>query len=228
MKALIASLLATLILAGCLSDTETNPIEVSASTAKSPAPTAVNVILETDLGNMVLRVDTDNAPVTSAYFLRIIDQGLYNGATFYRSASLDGEPGPQIIQGGILQDALTQTGPISAKDFKIPTLSSVERTSRTGLTHEAGTVSFARDLLDTGVVIPEIFICIRACTWADEGARSVPDTHGFPAFGKVLEGMDTVQAIANQETQGATSISFLQGQIHTGPIVIHKAYRAPN
>jgi peptidyl-prolyl cis-trans isomerase A (cyclophilin A) len=228
MKALIASLVATLALAGCLSDTDTNSAEDSTSAAKTPAPTAVNVILETDLGNMVLRVDTDNAPITSAYFLRIIDNGLYNGATFYRSASLDGEAGPQIIQGGILQDALTQTGPISATDFKMPTLPSVERTSRTGLTHEAGTISFARDLLDTGVVIPEIFICLRACTWADEGARSVPDTHGFPAFGKVLEGMDTVQAIANQETNGETSIKFLQGQIHSTPIVIRKAYRAPN
>jgi peptidyl-prolyl cis-trans isomerase A (cyclophilin A) len=228
MKALIASLVATLALAGCLSDTDTNSAEGSTSAAKTPAPTAVNVILETDLGNMVLRVDTDNAPITSAYFLRIIDKGLYNGATFYRSASLDGEAGPQIIQGGILQDALTQTGPISATDFKMPTLPSVERTSRTGLTHEAGTISFARDLLDTGVVIPEIFICLRACTWADEGARSVPDTHGFPAFGKVLEGMDTVQAIANQETNGETSIKFLQGQIHSTPIVIRKAYRAPN
>jgi peptidyl-prolyl cis-trans isomerase A (cyclophilin A) len=227
MKALIASLLATLILAGCLSDAGTNPTESSASTAKPQATAAVNVILETDLGNMVLRVDTDKAPITSAYFLGIIDKGFYNGATFYRSASLDGQAGPQIIQGGILQNALTQTGPISATDFKMPTLPSVERTSRTGLTHEAGTISFARDLLDTGVVIPEIFICLRACAWADEGARSVPDTHGFPAFGAVLEGMDTVQAIANQETNGETSIKFLQGQIHSTPIVIRKAYRAP-
>lgn len=228
MKALIASLLATLTLSGCLSDTDTNPTESSPSSAKSQTSEAVNVILETDLGDMIIRVDTDQAPITSAYFLRIIDNGLYNGATFYRSASLDGEAGPQIIQGGILQNALSQTGPISATDFKMPTLPSVERTSRTGLTHQTGTVSFARDLLDTGVVIPEIFICLRACAWADEGARNVPDTHGFPAFGTVLEGMDIVQAIANQETNGETSIKFLQGQIHTAPIVIRKAYRAPN
>lgn len=228
MKALIASLLATLTLSGCLSDTDTNPTESSPSSAKSQTSEAVNVILETDLGDMIIRVDTDQAPITSAYFLRIIDNGLYNGATFYRSASLDGEAGPQIIQGGILQNALSQTGPISATDFKMPTLPSVERTSRTGLTHQTGSVSFARDLLDTGVVIPEIFICLRACAWADEGARSMPDTHGFPAFGTVLEGMDIVQAIANQETNGETSIKFLQGQIHTAPIVIRKAYRAPN
>ena len=228
MKALIASLLATFTLSGCLSDTGTNPTESSPSLAKSQTSEAVNVILETDLGDMIIRVDTDQAPITSAYFLRIIDNGLYNGATFYRSASLDGEAGPQIIQGGILQEALTQTGPISATNFQIPTLPDVERTSLTGLTHQTGSVSFARDLLDTGVIIPEIFICLRACAWADEGARSVPDTHGFPAFGTVLEGMDIVQAIANQETNGETSIKFLQGQIHSTPIVIRKAYRAPN
>lgn len=220
MKTLFFTFLIAVSLSACQSNMQSTHNDPSRSDV-------VNVVLETDLGNMVLAVDVDHAPTTSAYFLKMIDQGLYDGATFYRSASLDGEDGPQIIQGGILQGALTQTGPVSATNFQMPTLPSVERTSLTGLSHQAGTVSFARDLLDTGVVIPEIFICLRACAWADEGARSVPDTDGFPAFGTVLEGMDTVAAIANQETHGATSIRFLQGQIHTSPVLIRKAYRAP-
>lgn len=220
MKTLFFTFLIAVSLSACQSNMQSTHNDPSRSDV-------VNVVLETDLGNMVLAVDVDHAPTTSAYFLKMIDQGLYDGATFYRSASLDGEDGPQIIQGGILQGALTQTGPVSATNFQMPTLPSVERTSLTGLSHQAGTVSFARDLLDTGVVIPEIFICLRACAWADEGARSVPDTDGFPAFGTVLEGMDTVAAIANQETNGATSIRFLQGQIHTSPVLIRKAYRAP-
>lgn len=219
MKTLFFTFLIAVSLSACQSNMQSTHNDPSRSDV-------VNVVLETDLGNMVLAVDVDHAPTTSAYFLKMIDQGLYDGATFYRSASLDGEDGPQIIQGGILQGALTQTGPVSATNFQMPTLPSVERTSLTGLSHQAGTVSFARDLLDTGVVIPEIFICLRACAWADEGARSVPDTDGFPAFGTVLEGMDTVAAIANQETNGATSIRFLQGQIHTSPVLIRKAYRA--
>lgn len=220
MKTLFFTFLIAVSLSACQSNMQSTHNDPNRSDV-------VNVVLETDLGNMVLAVDVDHAPTTSAYFLKMIDQGLYDGATFYRSASLDGEDGPQIIQGGILQGALTQTGPVSATNFQMPTLPSVERTSLTGLSHQAGTVSFARDLLDTGVVIPEIFICLRACAWADEGARSVPDTDGFPAFGTVLEGMDTVAAIANQETNGATSIRFLQGQIHTSPVFIRKAYRAP-
>lgn len=219
MKTLFFTFLIAVSLSACQSNMQSTHNDRSRSDV-------VNVVLETDLGNMVLAVDVDHAPTTSAYFLKMIDQGLYDGATFYRSASLDGEDGPQIIQGGILQGALTQTGPVSATNFQMPTLPSVERTSLTGLSHQAGTVSFARDLLDTGVVIPEIFICLRACAWADEGARSVPDTDGFPAFGTVLEGMDTVAAIANQETNGETSIRFLQGQIHTSPVLIRKAYRA--
>lgn len=228
MKNLILMLLTTLVLNACHSDLQSGQALANSTSDHAQKSSMVNVVLETDLGAVTLAVDVNNAPITSTYFLKIVDDGLYNGATFYRSASLDGEAGPQIIQGGILQNALTQTGPISATNFKIPTLPSVERTTSTGLTHQAGTVSFARDLLDTGVVIPEIFICLRACTWADEGARSVPDTHGFPAFATVVEGMDTVQVIANQETKGETSITFLQGQIHSTPIVIRKAYRAPN
>ena len=188
----------------------------------------VQVVLETSLGNIVLKVDTVNAPVTSTYFLNIVDRGLYNGATFYRSASLDGGQTPQLIQGGILVNALTQTGPISATDFDMPTLPEVESTSQTGLKHLRGTLSFARDLLDTGVVIPELVVYLREAPWADEGGRSVPDTQGFPAFGRVSTGLDVVENIANQKTNGGTSIKFLQGQIHTTPIVIRKAYRAPN
>lgn len=186
----------------------------------------VQVVLETSLGNIVLELNTINAPVTSTYFLNMVDRGLYNGAAFYRSASLDGGATPQLIQGGMLLNALTQTGPISATDFDMPILPKVESTSQTGLTHLRGTLSFARDLLDTGVVIPELVIYLREAPWADEGGRSLPDTQGFPAFGRVAHGLDVVEAIASEETQGATSISFLAGQIHTDPVLIHRAYRA--
>lgn len=185
------------------------------------------VVLETSVGTMTLKLDTVRAPKTSAYFLSIVDAGLYNGATFYRSASLDEHPEVQLIQGGILVNALTQTGPISASQFDMPVLQDIESTDQTGIRHQRGILSFARDLLDTGVVIPELVIYLRDASWADQGVRTVPDDRGFPAFGTIIDGMDVVEVIAQQDTKGATSIDFLRGQILTHPIVIERAYRAP-
>lgn len=186
---------------------------------------SIKVVLETTFGDLVLAVNVDKAPRTSAYFLDIIDRGLYDGATFYRAASLDGDARQQLIQGGILLNALNHDGPVSAKDFDMPTMAKVETTASTGLKHEAGTVSFARDLLDTGVVIPELVIYLRTAEWADSGGRSVPDADGFPAFGKVVSGTDIVQKISEQAVAGKTNIDFLAGQILTHPIVIKRAYR---
>ena len=185
---------------------------------------AEQVILSTELGEVEIEIYSEQAPTTAAYFLNIIEQGLYDDGTIYRAATLDDDPQMQFIQAGMLQNLLTQTGPISANNYDFPVLREIESTEHTGLTHEAGTVSFARDLLDTGYVIPDIFICLRTCSWADAYGRDKPDTKGFPAFGKVTRGLDVLQKIASGKTEGATTIPFLQGQILTQPIRIKSTH----
>ena len=193
---------------------------ITALLLNAPNTKAERVILSTELGEVEIEIYSEQAPTTAAYFLNIIEQGLYSDGTIYRAATLDDDPQMQFIQAGMLQNLLTQTGPISANNYDFPVLREIESTELTGLTHEAGTVSFARDLLDTGYVIPEIFICLRTCSWADAYGRDKPDTKGFPAFGKVTRGLDVLQKIASGETEGATTIPFLQGQILTQPIRI--------
>ena len=185
---------------------------------------AERVLISTDLGEVEIEIYSEQAPTTAAYFLNIIEQGLYNNGTIYRAATLDDDPQMQFIQAGMLENLLTQTGPISANNYNFPVLREIESTEQTGLTHEAGTVSFARDLLDTRYVIPDIFICLRTCSWADAYGRDKPDTKGFPAFGKVTRGLDVLQKIASGKTEGATTIPFLQGQILTQPIRIKSTH----
>ena len=181
------------------------------------------VIIETTLGEIEIHVATREAPATSQYFLDIVSKGLYDEGSVYRAARLDDTPEMQFIQAGMLQSLLTQSGPISANNYDFPVLTEIESTEQTGLKHEAGTVSFARDLLDTGYVIPDIFICLRDCPWADAYGRDKPDTRGFPAFGKVTRGLDVLKKIAGAETNGATTIPFLQGQILSEPVRIKRA-----
>ena len=201
--------------------------ETDSATAQS-----VEVVLETDLGNIVIEVYENRAPKTSAYFLGFVDRGDYNGGSFYRSGSTLASTviGQQLIQGGLLYEAMTGEVPKSMRDTGLAMLEEIETTAKTGLKHQYATVSFARDLLESGFVIPDIFICLGDSPSFDFNGRPEPDNQGFPAFAKVVGGMDVVEEIAERETAGAISIDFLKGQILSEPVVILKAYRvkAPN
>ncbi len=183
------------------------------------------VVLETELGKLVLEIYEAQAPSAAAYFLGYVDRGDYDGATFYRAGSLDQTNEVQLIQGGLLLEALNSASPPDVADFGAHFLEQFDATNQTGLIHEYGSVSLARDLLDTGHVIPEIVICFRATPAMDYGGRNKPDARGFPAFGKVVAGMDVAQAIADRERSGSTNIEFLKGQILSSPLRISRAYR---
>lgn len=183
------------------------------------------VALETELGKIVMAVFVDKAPSTAAYFLSFVDSGAYNGAVFYRSTKLANPHGPRLVQGGLLYEIISEGATEVSQPSRDIMLESVETTAQTGLQHTFATVSLARDIYNTGLVLPEIFICLGDFPELDVNGRSQPDTQGFPAFAKVIEGMDIVELIAEKKTSGKTSISALNGQILTKPIVIIKAYR---
>lgn len=192
--------------------------------APPDADKRVVVVLETRRGDIRIEVRADRAPETAAYFLELVDAGHYNGATFYRSAALDGEQAPQVVQGGLLYRWL-QGDASRAPPTGIQTLPFTETTAFSGLSHRTGAVSMARDLLNTGDVISEFFICLRDAPNLDYGQSERPDANGFPVFGRVLQGMKTLSDIAALETRGKTHISLLQNQILTQPVQIIRAYR---
>lgn len=183
------------------------------------------VVFETALGDIVIAVDQERAPQTAGYFLGFIQRGQYNGASLYRSASFDGLAEPQLVQGGMLQNALNTTGAIDPADYGVALLPTIESTELTGMQHTRGAVSLARDLLDTGFVIPEIVFCLRAVPSMDANGRDRPDTQGFPVFGHVVSGMDVIEAVTRRGLDGPTTIPFLAGQILTEPVVIQHAYQ---
>ncbi|MDH3869416.1 MAG: peptidylprolyl isomerase [Desulfuromonadales bacterium] len=184
----------------------------------------VQVVMETSLGDIVLEVYQDKAPQSAAYFLGLVDRSEYEGASFYRSG-FPLAPGPKarLLQGGILRDVHAGTLPVDLTGVKM--LAEFETTEMTGLKHQYGTVSMGRDLFDTGDVIPEFFVCLGDSPQFDVNGRTKPDAKGFPAFAKVVEGMDVVEAIAGRDTGGATGIKLLEGQLLSEPVSIAKIYR---
>ncbi len=147
------------------------------------------VELETDLGNIVLEIDTVNAPETAANFLRRVKEGTYNDAFFYRVVRKNNQPDNsikiEVIQGGLFNEATIANYPVIAH----------ETTVKTGLKHLNGTLSMAR--AEPGTASTEFFICIGSQPELDFNGRRNPDGQGFAAFGRVIKGLDVVRKVQN-------------------------------
>jgi len=157
------------------------------SGAAQPDTGAPHVVVQTELGDIEIEVDTARAPVTAANFLKYVDLKHYDGGTFHRTVKMNNQPDNQIkievIQAGV--------NPDRAKDGFPPI--ALERTNKTGLLHKDGAVSMARSTADTAT--SGFFICINDQPSLDFGGQRNADGQGFAAFGRVVRGMDVVRRI---------------------------------
>lgn len=149
------------------------------------------VIINTGFGEIHVALDLQNAPVTSANFLRYVDAGLFDSACFYRVVRPDNQQNDSIriavIQGGRYNQEETGGVPPIAH----------ETTEMTGIRHLNGTISMAR--WTPGTATSEFFICVGDQPELDYGAKRNPDGQGFAAFGQVTKGMDVVMKIHSIE-----------------------------
>ena len=176
----------------------------------------VRVRMQTTAGSIDIELDAKRAPLTVANFLRHVDAGRYDGATFYRTvtrANDHGSPVIEVIQGG-LGNAAAPWPPIAH-----------ESTAQTGLSHLDGTISMARG--EAGTASSEFFICIGAQPGLDYGAPRNPDGQGFAAFGRAVSGMETVRRIHRQPAEGAADSAYVEGQMLTVPVRILEVRRVP-
>jgi peptidyl-prolyl cis-trans isomerase A (cyclophilin A) len=177
---------------------------------------AVRVLVQTEVGDIVLELDPGRAPGTTANFLKYVDAGHYNGGTVHRTVKMDNQPQSEVkievIQAGVNPEHVKSGFP------PIP----LERTSVTGLRHTDGCVSMARGEPDSAT--SGWFICINDQPSLDFGGKRNPDGQGFAAFGRVVSGMDVVRKIqmapssSNRETN-------TEAQRLTPPIKILKVSR---
>ena len=178
----------------------------------------VRVLVQTELGDIVLEVDQARAPATAANFLRYVDAGHYDGGTWHRTVKMDNQPESQVkievIQAGV--------NPEFAKAGFPPI--ALERTSVTGLLHKDGTISMARGTPDSAT--SGWFICINDQPSLDFGGARNPDGQGFAAFGRVVKGMDVVRKIQNAPSSTDRTTNT-EAQRLTPPIKIMKVARLP-
>ena len=176
----------------------------------------VRVLVQTELGDIVVEVDQAKAPNTSANFLKYVDAGHYNGGTWHRTVKLDNQPESavkiEVIQAGV--------NPEFAKSGFPPI--ALERTSVTGLLHKDGVISMARGMPDSAT--SGWFICVNDQPSLDFGGARNPDGQGFAAFGRVVAGMDVVRKIQNAPPSTDRKTNT-EAQRLTPPIKIVKVER---
>ncbi len=154
--------------------------------------------IATELGNIEIELEAERAPLTTANFLRYVEDGFYNNSLFYRTVTILNQPDNlvkiEVIQGGSGMEQLTVAG--KAKYPSVP----LERTSLTGLKHLDGTLSMARLAPDSAT--SEFFICIGDQSELDFAGARNPDGQGFAAFGRVVSGSALVRQIQQAPAEG--------------------------
>lgn len=182
-----------------------------------PAPQMVDVVIQTELGNIKLALESERAPATTANFLRYADQKRLDGTVFYRAMHLAwGDQPNGLIQGGTQMNPKRILKPVEH-----------EPTSQTGVLHKAGTISMAR--YTPGTATGDFSILLSDMPGLDADTHSLnPDlVAGFAAFGHVVEGMDVVQAIWNSPVDPEKGDGALKGQMIMKPVKIISVRRVP-
>ncbi len=157
--------------------------------------------IETSMGTIVLELDAENAPITVANFIDYAKDGFFEGTIFHRV--IDGF----MIQGGGLTADMRDK-----PNKKAP----IKNEAANGLRNERGTVAMARtQVVDSAT--SQFFINVDDNDFLDHTAPT-PQGFGYAVFGKVTEGMATVDAIR----QVRTGNKGMHQDVPLQPVVIER------
>jgi len=142
---------------------------------------AVQIALQTSKGEIVVELNQKAAPVTVANFLRYVNAGFYDGTLFHR-----------VIAGFMIQG-----GGFTSNMVEKKTHSAIINEASNGLKNERGTIAMARTPLPHSAT-SQFYINHKDNTLLDYGTCA--DGYGYTVFGKVIKGMEVVDAIAASPT----------------------------
>ena len=144
--------------------------------------TQTKVKLTTSAGDIIIQLNADKAPISSANFLTYVNEGFYNGTIFHRII-----PG-FMAQGGGFDVSFEQ------KAVHDP----IKNEADNGLLNNRGTLAMARTN-DPNSATAQFFINYKDNTFLNHTGKNASGW-GYAVFAEVIEGMDVVDAMAKQAT----------------------------
>jgi len=142
------------------------------------------VVMQTNLGEIVIALDSRRAPKTVANFKKYIQTGFYDNVVFHR----------------VISNFMIQGGGFTSKMEKKTATFTVENESKGGLPNIKGSISMARTSAPHSGS-SQFFINVQDNPSLDSKNA---DHFGYAVFGQVIEGMDVVEAIKMVKTQKFT------------------------
>ena len=143
------------------------------------------VTFETTMGSIVIELFEDDAPITTKNFLDYANSGFYDGTLFHR-----------VIPGFVIQGGGLETG-MKNKSGNPP----IENEANNGQKNLKWSLSMARTS-DPHSATSQFFINLENNSSLDHTAET-PQGWGYAVFGTVIEGFETVEAIAAVATGGS-------------------------
>ena len=159
------------------------------------------VKLTTSMGEIVIELNEEKAPISSANFLGYVNDGFYDGTVFHRV--IDGF----MIQGGGMKPDL------SMKKAKAP----IQNEADNGLKNEIYTLAMARTQ-DPHSASAQFFINVQNNDFLNHSAKTL-EGWGYAVFGKVVKGTEVVDQIKGV----ATGKKGFYDDVPKEPVVIEKA-----
>jgi peptidylprolyl isomerase len=199
---LVAVVLLVLLGLSKLSDRPTSPAPEAESTPaadvqdEQPNPTEpmsdatgenTTVVMQTNKGDITIELFTKDMPITAGNFLKLAQEDYYDGIKFHRVIS------GFMIQGG---DPLTKDETMAARWGTGGPGYTIEDEFVPGYSNVRGTLSMANAGPNSGG--SQFFINLVDNTNLDYDKQPLTSKH--PVFGKVIDGMDVVDAIGGVAT----------------------------
>jgi cyclophilin family peptidyl-prolyl cis-trans isomerase len=158
----------------------------------------VDVLLQTNLGDIKLALDKDKAPITVDNFVTYTNDGFYDGTIFHR-----------VIKGFMIQG-----GGYTPEMQKKKTREPIQNEAKNGLKNERGSIAMARTP-PPHTATAQFFINLKDNAFLDYPGQ---DGWGYAVFGEVTRGMEVVDKIAEQPT----GVKNRMRDVPQTPVVIEK------
>ncbi len=158
---------------------------VEVETEKTPEPikeTKTMILMKTTKGDIKIELDAEKAPNTVANFMKYVESGHYSNTIFHR----------------VIENFMIQGGGFTANMAQKNAPHTVDNEANNGLKNDRGTLAMARTS-DPHSAGAQFFINVKDNGFLNFSAPT-QQGWGYCVFGKVVEGLDVVDAIKGVPT----------------------------
>jgi peptidyl-prolyl cis-trans isomerase B (cyclophilin B) len=142
----------------------------------------MNVLLNTSMGDITIKLDFDKAPKSAANFQKYVEDGYFNGLIFHRVIN------GFMVQGGGFEPGMTQRASGDA----------IQNEANNGVKNTKYSLAMARTM-DPHSATGQFFINVADNSFLDFKSETA-DGWGYAVFGEVIDGTDVVDRIKSVPT----------------------------